>query len=122
MTSEPDSKPGRRPPTIDLKATEVGEPASPNASPEPSPDAAGATAPPNSASRVKSHAVSAGIGVIAMAAIVAALWIKGFVPSHQPATPPDATVATAPPAAPAPDNAAPVVAAPAAAPSVAVRS
>ena len=26
MTSEPDSKPGRRPPTIELKATEVGKP------------------------------------------------------------------------------------------------
>ena len=27
MTSEPDSKPGRRPPTIELKATEVDSPA-----------------------------------------------------------------------------------------------
>ena len=27
MTSEPDSKPGRRPPTIELKATEVENPA-----------------------------------------------------------------------------------------------
>jgi hypothetical protein len=122
MTGEPDSKPGRRPPTIDLKATEVGEPASPNAAPEPPADAAGAGAAPKSANRLKSHAVSAGIGAIAMAAIVAALWIKGFVPSHRPATPPDATVATAPPATPAPDNTAPVVAAPAAAPSVAVTS
>ncbi len=28
MTSEPDSKPGRRPPTIELTATEVGKAAS----------------------------------------------------------------------------------------------
>jgi hypothetical protein len=122
MTSEPDSKQGRRPPTIDLKATEVGEPASPKVSPEPPPDAAGASTAPKSAGRLKSHAVSAGIGAIAMAAIVAALWFKGFVPSHQPAAPPDTTVATAPPAATAPDNAAPFVAAPVAAPSVATTS
>jgi hypothetical protein len=122
MTSEPDSKPGRRPPTIDLKATEVGEPASPKTSPEPPPDAAGASTAPKSASRLKSHAISAGFGAITMAAIVAALWFKGFVPSHQPAALPDTTVATAPPSAIAPDNTAPFVAAPAAAPSVATTS
>jgi hypothetical protein len=115
MTSEPDSKPDRQPPTIDLKATEVGEPASPKAAAEPPPDAAGAGAALKSASRLKSHAVSAGIGAIAMAVIVAALWIKGFVPLHQPTTPPDTTVATAPPATPvaaAPDNAAPAAGSP----------
>ena len=47
MTSEPDSKPGRRPPTIELTATEVEKPASPSAqssSAAASPD--GATAKP----------------------------------------------------------------------------
>ncbi len=33
MTSEPDSKPGRRPPTIELTATEVEKPAAPHDSP-----------------------------------------------------------------------------------------
>ncbi len=114
MTSEPDSKPGRRPPTIELTATEVEKPASPAAakpSTDSSPDAA--TAKPASAqtadanpagkgsgpsfgSRLKSHAVSAGVGAIFVVAIAAALWIKGFIPPRQAATP---SAATAPEAA-----------------------
>jgi hypothetical protein len=116
MTSEPDSKPGRRPPTIELTATEVDKPASPEAakpsSTASSPDAAakpaGAqTGDDNPAGKgtgrsfgswLKSHAVSAGIGAIVMVAIAAALWTEGFIPSRQ---------ATAPSAAAAPEAAAP---------------
>jgi hypothetical protein len=109
MTSEPDSKPGRRPPTIELTATEVEKPASPAAqssSAAASPD--GAAAKPAGAktadadpagkgsarsfgSRLKSHAISAGIGAILMVAIAAALWIEGLVPSRQAAAPSAAT-------------------------------
>ena len=109
MTSEPDSKPGRRPPTIELTATEVEKPASPAAqssSAAASPD--GAAAKPAGAktadadpagkgsarsfgSRLKSHAISAGIGAILMVAIAAALWLEGLVPSRQAAAPPAAT-------------------------------
>src|SRR5271156_4483006 len=98
MTGEPD-KPGRRPPTIELKATEVGSAPSAASNPSSSGDA-GASKPAsesaaageaaskglgrqtlgrNGAGRLKSHAISAGVGAVAMAAIVAALWLKGFI-------------------------------------------
>jgi hypothetical protein len=134
MTSEPDSKPDRRPPTIELKATEVGTaPSAASASPSASADTraskpagehvaagdpAGKSPGQNSGGRLKSHAVSAGIGAIAMAAIVCALWIKGFVPSREAAAPaaaiaPVATapVATAPVATTSTSATAPVTAA-----------
>ncbi len=127
MTSEPDSKPGRRPPTIELKATEVGTAssaasASPSASADTSAskptgervaagDPAGESSGRKSGGRLKSHAVSAGIGAIVMAAIVGALWIKGFVPSHEAAVP----VAATAPVATAPVTTAPVASVPAAA-------
>lgn len=96
MTSDPDSKPDRRPPTIELTATEVDKPTSPKG--------AGATEPPGtgtseptakrvsgaSGGRLKSHAISACIGAIATAAIVAGLWFAGFAPSRQAAAPPAA--------------------------------
>jgi len=113
MTSEPDSKPGRRPPTIELTATEVEKPASPEAAQSSftasSPDAAAAkpagtkTADADPAGkgsgrsfggRLKSHAVSAGVGAIFMVAIAAALWIEGFIPSRQVAAPSAATAPT----------------------------
>jgi len=96
MTSEPDSKPGRRPPTIELTATEVDKPASPMG--------AGATEPPRTGEaeptakrangaaggRLKSHVISACIGAIATAAIVGGLWLAGFAPLRQAAAPLDA--------------------------------
>src|SRR5580704_12787121 len=105
MTSEPDNKSGRRPPTIDLKATEVDKPAAGTAQPAgeraATTDAASPEASGRLASRLKSHALSAGIGAIAMAAIVVLLWMKGFIPINEPTVPPSpaAPVATAAPAA-----------------------
>ncbi len=116
MTSEPDSKPGRRPPTIELKATEVDTPApaapsggaAPAEEPAPkadaptrqgsAPQAAGRQTGGGSAGRLKSHAVSAGLGALAMAAIVAGLWLEGIVPWRQAAAP----IATAAPGVAAP--------------------
>jgi hypothetical protein len=115
MTSEPDSKPGRRPPTIELTATEVEKPASPKDSSRDSPRDSGPSKPASeraaeslangkgsrgSGSRVTSHAVSALIGAVAAAAIVAGLWIKGVIPSREAAAPssasaPGATASTA---------------------------
>jgi hypothetical protein len=93
MTSEPDSKPGRRPPTIELKATEVETPApaqntgaaepagaaSHEAAAEPSP---GAT-PPGGRSRnqLKLYAVGAGVSALAIVAVIAGLWVAGYLPT-----------------------------------------
>ena len=116
MTSEPESKPGRRPPTIELTATEVDKPASPQDSlrdtgtSKPADERAagsaanGKSSAGNSGSRVKSHAASVLIGAVAMAAIVAGLWIKGLIPSPEAGVP---SGASAPDAAPAPVAAAP---------------
>jgi hypothetical protein len=93
MTSEPDSKPERRPPTIELTATEVGKSASAAQSGAPTGDGATGSeasdkpAGERSAGRLKSHAISAGFGAIAMAAIIGGLWIAGFGPSHEAAAP-----------------------------------
>jgi len=89
--SEPDNNPGRRPPTIELTATEIEQPAS-------TPDAgAGQSDTPGAATgksrgRLASHAVSAAIGAVAAAAAVAGLWLAGLPPSRQPAAPPAATL------------------------------
>jgi hypothetical protein len=108
MTSEPDSKPGRRPPTIELKATEVENPApaqntgaaepagaAPDgAATEPSP-----AAPPTggrSRGRLKFYAVGAGAG--ALVAVAAGLWATGYLPTDS---------AVAPAETPAPSAAAP---------------
>lgn len=106
MTSEPDSKPGRRPPTIELKATEVENPtpapdtaasqatsesaAAKEAAPKEavkSEKAAASAAGGTSANRLKSHAVSAVVGAATMATIVAGLWIVGVLPTHEAASP-----------------------------------
>ncbi|MGB6344411.1 MAG: hypothetical protein WBG15_17020, partial [Xanthobacteraceae bacterium] len=98
MTSEPDSKPGRRPPTIELKATEVEQPAATAPSGE---TAAAATPPPDSPSSaspsprsnagsargLKSYAVGAILGAVAIAVIAAVLWFTGVIPSRQVAAP-----------------------------------
>jgi hypothetical protein len=92
MTSEPDSKPGRRPPTIELTATEVGKSASAQSGAAPgggaaAPEAADKPAGGRSTDWLKSHAISAGLGAIAMAAVIAGLWIAGFGASHEAAAP-----------------------------------
>ena len=101
MTSEPDSKPGRRPPTIELKATEVeqpestapsGEAAAPDtpATERRAPASPSPPAKPGAGRGLKSHAVGAIVGALVMAAIVAGLWLAGFVPSREAAAPPPA--------------------------------
>jgi hypothetical protein len=91
--SEPDSAPPRQPPTIDLKAEEVGGQGSPG--------------------RAKSYAIGIAIGAAAVGALAAALWITGFAQIHDtatsqtataPSTTPSTTPSTAPSVAP---NAAP---------------
>jgi hypothetical protein len=90
MTSEPDSKPGRRPPTIELTATEVGQSTASGSAGA----AAGGAAPPHSeaagdsaAHLWRSHAVSVLAGAIAMAVVIAGLWYAGFAPTREAATP-----------------------------------
>lgn len=100
MTSEPDNKSGRRPPTIELKATEVEaeQPASapaderaatpdqrasdPQASGEQS---FGREADGRSGGLLKSSAVGGFIGAVTTAAIVAGLWFAGFGPTREAA-------------------------------------
>jgi hypothetical protein len=78
-TSEADSPSPRRPPTIELSATEVETKAS-------APDTGAAEEKPSepephvhSAGRVKTHAVGAVIGALAVAVIGAAVWMAGLV-------------------------------------------
>jgi hypothetical protein len=83
--SEPDSPPPRQPPTIDLKATEIG-----------------GRGPP---ARATPYAVGIAIGAVAVAALAAALWITGLMPVHETATSqtamaPSTVPNTAPSAAP----------------------
>jgi hypothetical protein len=96
MTNESDSTSGRRPPTIELTATEVEKPKAPpdtasaektakTDKPEPKTTAKAATpetsAPKSTAKpqgRWLLHAISAAIGAIAAAAILIGLWLAGF--------------------------------------------
>lgn len=74
MTSEPDSHSRRRPPTIDLTATEVkSEEAAP--APAPKPQTGGRFA----------GIVGALVGAVIVAAIGAGLWFSGVVPSRNAA-------------------------------------
>lgn len=111
MTSEPDSKPERRPPTIELTATEVGNAAAQSGSTAPGGEAPKQHARAETNERralggIKSHAISAGIGAIVMAAIIGGFWIAGFRPSHQTTAPASPTTSAAGTAAPqvAPDT------------------
>jgi len=121
MTSEPDSNPGRRPPTIELKATEVGEPDStPQAgaggpADSPPPGSSGPTPGSQpiaaSAGRLKWHVAGAILGAVAMAVILAGLWFAGFVPSREVAAPaPPAAPETSAATQPAPNNVADIAA------------
>jgi hypothetical protein len=100
MTSEPDSTPGPRPPTIELKATEVGVD-KPEAAPQPDTDGAAAgpetktsSAQPSTGSKASSALIAAlaGIagGVIAAVVIGSGLWFAGYIPSRPPAATPSA--------------------------------
>ncbi len=104
MTSEPDSSPRRRPPTIDLTAKEV-EPETPSSMQESAADAAEdrtthkeAPGEPNHAhflARVSPYAVGALVGAVVLGAIIAGFWMAGVVPPQQPATAPGALGAKA---------------------------
>jgi hypothetical protein len=89
--SEPDSSERRRPPTIDLTATEVeaaarsDAAAKPEATAEPTKDRA-ADAPPRGASpgafaNARPYAIGVFGGAVAVAAILAGLWVAGVVPN-----------------------------------------
>jgi len=93
MTSEPDSTPRRRPPTIDLTATEVAAekpaaaqgPSQEPAAASESSDAAsgqqtGTSAPGRPRSPVKTAVAGIAAVVILIAAIGAGLWAGGYVP------------------------------------------
>jgi hypothetical protein len=80
MTSEPDNTPRRRPPTIDLTATEV-DAEKPAAAQEPSQEpATEPAAADRPRSRVKTTIAVAVLGAIAVMAIGAGLWFGGYVP------------------------------------------
>ncbi len=93
MTSEPDST-TRRPPTIDLTATEVDAEKTATAA-----EGAAAAAPPDESSfdRLKHQSLGAFLGAIVgaflVAAIIAGLWFGGYVPPRG-ATLPASTPAT----------------------------
>ena len=105
MTSDADSTPRRRPPTIDLTAKEVeterpSQTGGPQAGTDRAPegDAAGPRMPWGFADPPKSYALAAAAGAVATAAIIVGVWFVGFAPVRG-GSPPTA-------AAPVPDTAA----------------
>jgi hypothetical protein len=104
MTSDADSTPRRRPPTIDLTAKEVeterpsqtsgGRQAGTDHAPEG--DATGPRLPWGLADPPKSYALAAAAGAIVTAAIIAGVWLVGFAPGRGPPTAATASTATAP--------------------------
>lgn len=89
MPSEPDSTPRRRPPTIDLTATEVESEA-------PAQEGGAAdmhngaeeqrgTSDRRNAGRLLRHALSGAAGAMVTAAVIAAFWLAGLLPSRQSA-------------------------------------
>ena len=86
MTSEPDSRSPRRPPTIDLTATEVEADGPGSAQQSGAGNKARQRAGWNSAG-LRHHLQGAIAGVIAMAAIFAGLWLGGYLPSRVSAPP-----------------------------------
>jgi hypothetical protein len=114
MTSETDDQSERRPPTIELKATEIG-----GAAEQPGDAAAGASGaaeqesaprgndspPSRPAARFAPHIGSALLGALVMAGVAAALWFTDAIPSHETAAIPShetAPVAAPPSLAPQP--------------------
>lgn len=88
MTSEPDSSRRRRPPTIDLTATEI-ETERPETGGTKAPGEAEAAprrhARWNFVGLLWPHALGAAAGGIVVAAILSGLWLAGLVPSQNPA-------------------------------------
>jgi hypothetical protein len=95
MTSEPDSTPRRRPPTIDLTAKEVetGPGTSAQDSAAPGSAKAGATRATRNPGGVP-YVIGAVVGAVVVAAIVVGIWIGGFVPVRE--APREAAVTSAP--------------------------
>jgi hypothetical protein len=93
MTSETDDQASRRPPTIELAATEVDGAPEKDAAGAAKADTGGATehesddspapAAASSGRRFASHIGSALLGAAVMAGIAAALWFAGIIPSYQ---------------------------------------
>jgi hypothetical protein len=108
MTSDSDDKAGRRPPTIELAATEVDGAADKAAAGEADAGITGAAEDANapasapSGRRFTSHIASALIGAAVMAAAAAALWLTGVIPSRE--TAPVGTAASDMSAPAAPSN------------------
>ncbi len=98
MTSEPDSTPRRRPPTIDLTAKEVESPEPGSESPAAPADAATERQDPNFPTWIRPYAIGVIVGAIAAGAIFAGFWAAGLVPSRQTAALPGARTADATPA------------------------
>ncbi len=104
MTSEPDSSPRRRSPTIDLTAKEV-EPETPSSTQESAADAAedrtthkeppGEPNHSNFLARFSPYAVGALVGAVVLGAIMAGSWMVGVVPPQQTAAAPGAQGAKA---------------------------
>ncbi len=96
MTSEPDSTPRRRPPTIDLTAKEVetapGASAQDSAAPELA--KAGATRATRNPGGAIPYVIGAVVGALVVAAMVVGIWIGGFVPVRE--APREAAVTGAP--------------------------
>jgi hypothetical protein len=92
MTTDSDTKAGRRPPTIELAATDVSSAAEPAAAPDAE---TGGTAEQRTdgsersaaapSSRFTAYVVSALGGAALMAGLAAALWFAGVIPSRETA-------------------------------------
>jgi hypothetical protein len=95
MTSESDSTPRRRPPTIDLTATEIGterpaaeagleasDPEESHLGDSAAPSGDGSDEPRQRAAweLARPHATGAAVGALAMAVILVGLWLAGVVP------------------------------------------
>ena len=93
MTSEPDSTPRRRPPTIDLTAKEVET--APEASAQDSAAAELVKVGASRAGRAIPYVIGAVVGAVLVAAIVGGTWIGGSVPMREA---PREAAATRPPA------------------------
>jgi hypothetical protein len=128
MTSESDNSAGRRPPTIELAATEVATPAdepaagaaesaetraaeeAPASSNASSPTGANQQTTSASGGRLKSQVAGALIGAVIMAAALAALWLTDLIPAREGTAGPTLTSnpsAPAPPSTNAPPTQAP---------------
>ena len=99
--SETDDQTPRRPPTIELAATEVEGAAEKAAAGEAgAPASSNASEPGRSGRRLTSHIGSALLGAVLMAAAAVALWFFGAIPSREAA--PVTTAASDAPAPPPP--------------------